>query len=278
MRPLANAVSANVTLSLGLISLPVFVHGAVTEDDTQSLRTVCTNEHAPTPIKGVYRCPECSSEDGATFSKAREEGGGVFTVVPPQVIEQAQAAGDPFKKSISLTVHPAREVSSVLLPSGKSYYLAIRTDSMRRPYTLLSRLIDTRPDLAFMCKFTLRSSTSIFQLTTAGEGTLVLRQMADAALVRSHPVIEFVEPSERDLELATQIIEMETVPFLEVEHGTGKSAIIAEFAAAHAGQEPAALPGPKAVVTDMTDVLESMLAGIKKSKKSSRPSTVKKAS
>lgn len=234
MQPLTGAVSSNVTLSYALLSVSVSLHAAVGEDTSTTLHQVCVHEHAPSRVKQKLYCPVCDNEDRATFAKARAVGD-ALVVIPEEV--QAQVA---VKKStsISLTIHPEREVSSVLLPSGKSYYLSVKAESpdALTQYTVLSRLISDRPDLAFMCKVALRSAVNIFQLVAAGDGVLVLRQMADAALIREHPSIAF-SPIEgvnaQLLDVASQMADIETVPFVEADHGTGKTTIIADYAMAN---------------------------------------------
>ncbi len=113
----------------------------------------------------------------------------------------------------------------------------------------------------------LSSATSIFQLTTAGEGTLVLRQMAPADLVREHPVIDWIEPEEKALDLVAAIAESEVEPFVEMVHGTGKTNIIAEYVEANSPNAvPAAAVGPVAGGVDMVSALEAMLAASKAAK------------
>jgi non-homologous end joining protein Ku len=276
MQPLTSATSAGVTLSFGMIAVAVSVHGAVGEDDSRSMKIVCEHGHAATPVKQrltcgvIYADGTACGNDGSEepFTRARQVGDG-FVVIPPEVIEKDKEASAVFKKSIALSVHPLHEVTSVLMPSGKSYYLSIKAASASAVlnYTLLSRLVTDNPDKAFMAKFTLRSATSLFQLVSAGAGTLVLRQMADADLVREHPSIPFADLDERTLELAGMLAEQQLTPFLVAEHGSGKSSIIADYAASQTPVTPvdvASVAKPEATasatVSDLTAALEAMLA------------------
>jgi non-homologous end joining protein Ku len=261
MQPLKTATSTGVAVSLGMLNLLVSVHAAVGEDDGAGLRTVCVNDHAPTPIRQKYVCPVCESDDRESFAKARQVGDG-YVVIPEEVIEAEKAERDAFKKTITLTIHPVTEVTSVLMPSGKCYYLALKspTQNALDTYSLLSQLVTSRPDLAFMTKFTLRSATSVFRLSVAGEGTLLLTQMAEAELVREHPAITFSDVNPRMLELASVLADQETQPFLAT-HGSGKSHIIAAYAESQTpiapvstGQESPASVGN---VLDLTALLEA---------------------
>jgi non-homologous end joining protein Ku len=280
MQPLTSATSSGVTLSLGMIAVTVSVHGAVGEDESRSMKIVCSHGHAPTPIKQHQRCDvihpavgedepkPCANATGAVegFGRARAVDAG-FVVIPPEVLEKDKDANALFKKSIALTVHPTEEVTSVLMPSGKSYYLALKTPNAATlyAYSLLSRMVADHPEKAYMAKFSLRSATSVFQLTVAGKGTLVLRQMADAALVREHPSIAFTDLDARTLELAGMVAEQQLTPFLVAEHGTGKSSIIADYAATQTPQSPVQVadttkPMAGGSIADLTAALEMMLA------------------
>jgi non-homologous end joining protein Ku len=273
MQPLKTATSAGVNISLGFLNLTVSVHAAVGEETGNKLTTLCQHGDNPAklkanPIKQKYVCPTCEAEDRSTFVMGRPVGDD-WVIITEDVKEAVAAAAAASKKQLTLTVHPATEVSSVLMPSGKSYYLSLKTGEAKlaETYTLISRLITSRPDLAFMGKFTLSSTTSIFQLTTAGEGTLVLRQMANAELVREHPVIGWIDPSERALALASMIADDAVVPFVEAVHGTGKTNIIAAYVEANAPSAvPAVVGGPVAAATDMAAALEAMLAASRAAK------------
>jgi non-homologous end joining protein Ku len=240
MQPLKTATSTGVAMSLGMLNLLVSVHAAVGEDDGAGLRTVCVNDHAPTPIRQKYVCPVCESDDRASFAKARQVGDG-YVVIPEEVIETEKLERKSFSKNMTLTVHPAVEVTSMLMPSGKCYYLALKnpTQNALDTYTLVSQLITSRPDLAFMTKFTLRTATSVFRLSVAGAGTLLLTQMAEAELVREHPPITFSDINPRMLELASVLADQQMVPFLAT-HGSGKSHIIAAYAESQTPIAPAA--------------------------------------
>lgn len=268
MQPLTSATSAGVTLSFGILSLIVSVHGAVGEDDSRAMKIVCTHDHAPTPVKSTLSCPACSNADSTTFARAKAVAEG-FVVIPAEVIEKEKDASATFKKQISLTVHPSSEVTGVLMPSGKSYYLSMKTPNQASndTYTLLGKLVASRPDLAFMCKFTLRSATSLFQLVVAGEGTLVLRQMAEADLVREHPKVVFSDLDPRSVELVSLVAQQQLTPFIVAEHGSGKSNIIAEYASSQTPVAPVAIDAPATVATsgnvmDLNAALEAMLAPV----------------
>ncbi len=265
MQDLSNAVSTKVELSLGMLGIVVSVYGAVGDADTGSTVTVCADNHAPTPTKRPYICEVCGKTGHVgVFQKAAAVGDG-FVIVPPEVIAENKAAADAFKKKMDFTVHPADEVSSVLMPSGKSYYLTMKTPNERQveTYTLLVELVKARPDLAFMAKFALRTVVSVFQLVVSGESTLTLRQMADAELVRKHPVVPEFTLDPAAVRLASALADTRVQPFLVADHGTGKSQIIELYTAT---QEPVASAARPVVETASTgnvlSLLEQMQAAV----------------
>lgn len=268
--PLASTTRKGVTLSFGAINLMVNVHSAVGDDTARKLKNVCTGhiggkQHAPSPIKQRRYCPVCDNDNSVEFRKAQEVSEG-YVMIPQEIVDLEKEAATGMSKGMEITMHPVESVSG-MLPSGKSYYLSLPNSNpgQRQAYTMLSHLIRTKPDLAFMTRFTLRTAVSVFQITTAGPGTLVLRQMADAELVREHPAIEWFELTEQQMMLAAMVTDMEVKPFVPGEHGTGKSNIIANYAAEQTpipGVEPV-LDGrqaPTGGVVDITTQLEAMLA------------------
>jgi non-homologous end joining protein Ku len=278
VQELKTATRAGITLSLDFLNVVVSVFAAVGEDTSAKLTTLCTHlntplqkDHKPNPIKQKYVCPTCESEDKAAFVKGRKAGSD-YVILKEDVQEQVKAAAKESADTIALTVHPADQVTGVLMPSGKSYYLGVKGDSdkatakLSQTYTLLSRLVSEHPEWAFMGKFTLSSATSIFQLTVAGEGTLVLRQMADANLVRVHPNIEWIEPTERALEVAAMIAEDAIVPFVESTHGTGKTNIIAAYVEANAPAATTPGAGSPLGGLDMEADLEARLLAARAAK------------
>lgn len=273
MQELTSATKANVTLSLGLLSTTVSLHAAV-GDARIDMHDACTNGHPVTRIKQRRFCPVCDN-DGSVLPlvKARETGDGLVEI-KPEVLESVAAVAAEFS-DIALSVHPAEDVSGVLLPSGKSYYLSMKKPgkSQREVYTLLGQLVGSRTDLAFMARYTMRQVTSIFQLVVAGNGTLVMRQMSDAALVRVHPVIEFTDVADTNAVLAESVADALCEPFDPDVHGTTQTSIIEDYVAT---QTPvAALPtqsGASSNVLDVTAALAAMMEAAKSARNARKAS------
>jgi hypothetical protein len=284
MQPLKAATRKAINLNLGtLINLPVDVHLAVGEDKESQLKTVCVNGHDITQIRQQQYCPVCDIEhplqaDTSRFQKAAQGPEGLTLVTAEKLAEQ-RAAGQDTKKNMNITVHPASEVSAVMMPSGKSYYLGLgnTAEGLRGAYTALGTLIRSNPDLAFMTKWTATTVTSVMQLVVAGDGTLVLTQMAEADLVRKHPEIEFVTSGlEATLRMAQMLIDDEVQPFVVDKHGNGKATVIAEYVRAMAPTaQPSAVAG-YATVTDLNAKLAEQVAARTAQKPATRKRAAKK--
>jgi hypothetical protein len=190
-----------------------------------------------------------------------------LTLVSAEALAEQRAAGADTKKNLNITVHPASEVSAVMMPSGKSYYLGLGSDAegVRGAYTALGTLIRSNPDRAFMTKWTASTVTSVMQLVVAGDGTLVLRQMAEADLVRQHPDIEFVTSGlEKTLRMTQMLIDDEVEPFDVAVHGNGKATVIADYLrAVSPAASAAAVPAGYATVSDLNALLEAKVAARK---------------
>jgi non-homologous end joining protein Ku len=270
MQPLTSATSAGVNLNFGLLNLTVSVHGAVGDTETR-LHQACNHGHDLSLVRQRLACPVCDN-DGRTelesivspFVKVHESPEGLVEV-DPAVLEADKEAGKAFRKQIAVSIHPAAEVETVLLPSGKSYYLAMKaaTEETAKVYRLIVDMISGRPDLAFMTKFALRTAPSLFQIVVS-HNTLVLRQMADADLVRTHPEIKDAAAEASDVQIAQLIAERLTRPFLADQDGVARTTIVAEWVAAQtpvpAFSPVVAVPEQDGTVLDMSGKLKAMLA------------------
>ncbi len=273
MQDLKGATKANVTVSLGMLNFVASIHAAVGDEESLPTKTLCLHhEHPeagkPSPIKAIWRCPECESEVRKDFVKGFEGPEG-WEPIPAETIEAQVAEADEFK-NIELLPHPVGQVTDILVPSGKAYYLNVKNKANAQAYAILAETIRKHPDLAFMSKFAQRTVTYLVQLTVAGDGTLVLTQMVDTDLVRKHPVIEFEKPRKEHLRLAGELVKLMVTDFVADQHGQGRSTIIADYVAARQAREalsasvftPVAAAGP----VDMTSQLEAIVAAAAQAK------------
>ncbi len=205
MAPVSRAIRI-ASLQLGPISIEAGIHGAV-DDEGAGLVSLCTHgdskDQAPSKIKRRDYCPTCDNDSKATFRKGKEVGGAVVLLDPDALLALAEA-DEAMAKRIELTVHPAAEMGRAF-PTGKSYYLAPRKGAENR-YALMARLMDKRPDLAFVGEFSFGGPPALYQVIEA-EGVMVMRQLARPELVRDRPAMAG-EVNEKWLGMAEQWADM----------------------------------------------------------------------
>lgn len=260
MQPLGRTARKDVTLKFGdVIALKVNVFGAVGEDKGARLHNACMNNHPLTQAKSRLFCPVCQSETDLVKAQATSEG---LVFIPEDKLAEAVEADMAFYGVIELSVHDTTEVSSVLQPSGKSYYLDVSSPSFANLYTMLADLVRERPDKSFMARWTLKSAVTTYRLVLAGAGTLVLQQQADPDLVRVMPVVESTTPAiAAQTAILAQLADALTVPFdVAAISGREKSKVLAQFTDGQVGvaQTAAGIPA-SAGLMDLTSLLTAAL-------------------
>ncbi len=247
MLPLSSATAAGVTVSLGLINFQVSVHSTVGEDTGSTLSNVCTHGHAPRKPRQTLVCPECGNAgDKAPMLKAREVGE-TLHVIPAEIIERAGVVGTEFKGQLDLSVHPADEVDAVLVPAGKVYYLNLKTPTKAslEAYAVMSALVTQRADLAFLARTHMRGATNLFRLGAISGGVMTLTMLADPFLVRTRPVLDLPEVSDRALATAIGVALDHAEPFTANTYaGGGKAEVFAQYLATVTQPETGDAPAP----------------------------------
>ncbi len=256
MQELSSSVSSNVPFSFKLgslvsLSFNVNLYAAVGEDTSRSLKTACVGdlsseepelkEHPPTPIKQIWQCPVCGNTHRSEFIKVRPVGQG-FVAIPEEIQSSVKAeAVTVQKEGIVVTLHPVQDVTSQLMPTGKSYYLGMKdaTQAQVENYSVMLRLVSSMPDVAFMVKYAIRTAVTVFRLVVAGDGTLMLQQQSDAELVRKQPALPLVEVPEQGLDMVRSLAMTSLVPFDVYDHGSAQTRLIAEYAATQDPTMPA---------------------------------------
>jgi non-homologous end joining protein Ku len=204
----------DVSIRLGLITLPVSVQSAVSEDKDSKLTTVCTNDHDPVKIKQTTACPACSLEGSIySFPKGKDNGDGTFTVLTKEQVDAAYAEGvsEDVKNTISLTAHPAADVAEQTLPGEKMYYLA-PGKTAGEAYPMLVQLIKTRPDIALCTVFAVRSAPAMYRLAVFND-RLALHQIAWPDVVNEAPALRQDDFNPALLPMAAQFVDALMMPF-----------------------------------------------------------------
>jgi non-homologous end joining protein Ku len=189
--PLKRAQRAGITLAIGVIAFPVDVYGAV-EDDATPMSSLCQHpgtDHADTPLSPVKirkYCPVCDLDHG--FVKGTKVDGG-YALVDDAALETISAGDTAVKDNIKLSVHKADQLNGSM-PTGSVYYLAPPAKSLpaQQSYAVVSKLLESRPDLAFVGEFAIKSVAALYQVV-ATDGVLVMRQLARPSLIRQQPTV-----------------------------------------------------------------------------------------
>lgn len=289
----------NVTVTLGLVSLPAKVTTATTDPDTK-LNNICLGhaadlsdpdnpveaiEHAPTKVKtqasfgggsgGWLVCPTCKNSDNTTFAKGKEQGGQIV-IVPQEEIDKFLAS-DEVKKSIALTAHPTEELGNAM-PAGKVYWLDVEAP-VRKVYALFVRLLQERPDISYIAEFAVRSTTALYKLDVI-QNALCIRELAWPEFVTAAPAVDLSLPSDKEVAMAVLLAEMALTPFDAANYQNQRAASLAAFiASAEAVDAIASTTGPVARKTgvDLTAQLAAALEAAKPKESYSFMDTIKEA-
>lgn len=261
------ALRKNVTLTLGLISVPIAVHTAIDDDKDTTLNTLCTVNHPATKCKASLTCPTCGNSDRSSFVKGRDNGDGTFTVVNSEQIEGITPSNAE-KHTMPLTTHPAEDVAHRTLPAGKVYYLA--GEIAGGSYPLLVEVVKRHPEIAFCTMWAPRSRVAMYRLGAFGDA-LTLTELVWPEKVRQAPVCED-ELDERMIPLAEQFIEQLKEPFDPEHYKDRRTETLREFLAQAetvAGTEAEEAP-TAAAPSDLLAALQAAVEGKPKKKVTKR--------
>lgn len=205
---------SDIPIRLGLITLPVSVQSAISEDKDAKLTTVCTNEHDPVKIKQTTACPSCSLEGSIySFPKGKDNGDGTYTVLSREQVDAAYAEGvtEDMKKTITLTAHPAADVDLHTLPGEKMYYLA-PGKAAGDAYPMMVELIKSRPNIAMCTVFAVKSAPAMYRLAVFND-RLALLQIAWPDRINDAPQLRTTDFNPTMLSMAQTFVDALMMPF-----------------------------------------------------------------
>lgn len=141
-----STVRSKIGARLGMAMGSFDVITTVASESETALKTVCAHDHAPTPVKQSYNCPTCAATGKISdFSKAREQGKGLFVVVPPEELAKMQVAG-PVKDQMVFAAYSRTTVEDHVVPQGKPYYLRPSDAVSAEPYALFKKAVQVAAD------------------------------------------------------------------------------------------------------------------------------------
>jgi non-homologous end joining protein Ku len=203
---------SDISVRLGLITFSVAVQSAVSEDQDAKLNTVCNDGHEPVRVKQTTGCPTCAKEGSLySFPRGKDNGDGTFTVLTREQVDAAYEVAEDVKKTITLTAHPAAEVTQHTLPGEKVYYLA-EGKAASEGYPVLVELVKRRPDIAFCTVFAVRSAPALYRLAVFND-RLALHAIAWPERINEAPTLRSSGYNEALLPMAEQFIDSLLMPF-----------------------------------------------------------------
>jgi non-homologous end joining protein Ku len=274
----ASPIRSGVSLSVSGLTLGSFdVMSAVSEPST-GLSMLCDGghgEHNPSSLNQLYRCPLCSTE-GTTrdFPLRGRKVGNTAVILSKDELKELEAP-DEVKFGMSVNVHPADEISS-LMPTGSVYYLS-PAKGAGNAYALFVEVLKTRPDLAMVTTWASRTKAALYRLGVRGD-TLTISQLAWPEDQQPAPTAG-IGADAKQVDLLTQLLDTSVEGF-ELEHYVNQSrAKLEELVEAGTPVDataPKEKSGDTATTLDLTVNLERAIAAKARAAKP-KTTVVKKA-
>ena len=250
-------------VSFGLVNIPVKMYTA-SENKTVKFRYL--HSKCNTPLKYQRVCPHCQQEvDWDEIVRGYEYQKDKFVVIRDEDFESI-----PVNKTRTIDIMDFCKLEEIdPIYYEKSYYLGPEETGAKAYNLLVSSLKDT--NRVAIAKVVIRSKQALAAIRIYND-VLVMETMKFPDEVRSRrdvPGIDFEqEVSERELDMATQLVEGMTAPF-EPEKYTDeyRKALMDVIQARIEGQEPEQISAPPAQgVVDLMESLKKSLDAIEKDK------------
>jgi non-homologous end joining protein Ku len=270
----STAIRKDVRIHVGpFLKVTASILGAVDDDEKEvSLKTVCCgdgqadetgpvkgvkHEHAPAAVKQLLRCPTCLNAEKATFKKAKQEGS-TFSVVDTEALAAVQAESAGNVLLMDFTPHDAADFNGTVLNGDRVYYADCNKGD-EKVYKLLVRYIESNPDKVLLTTWSARSKPALYRLITF-QGALAVQKIAWLDSVRPAPAVEADEPSDKELAMTAQLLEMAVTPFDPATYKDTRNESLKNLIAQAQGVEGAAVPTePGTAKAVASNSLEDML-------------------
>ncbi|WP_244851566.1 Ku protein [Caballeronia sp. SL2Y3] len=264
---------ASMTLSFGLVSVPVKVYAA-----TESKSGVGFNlmhKDCGTRLKQQYVCPH----DGKVVERADMVKGYEFEKEKYVIFEKSEL--DALEASASHTIDivsfmPTEAIDPIYL--DKPYYLAPDKRG-GKPYRLLQKAMNDSGTCA-LARWTWKGKQHMVQVRASNDG-LILQTLLYADEVRSQADIgiEETEIQPTELQLAEQLIEQYRVDSYDAAayKDEEKERILAEIDKKVAGNKITAAPAVEQPGAQLIDLVEALRASLKKKPSADQPTAARAA-
>ena len=186
--PPQRAGASGVSIAIGLLEMrfDLVPTGRPRKSEDTGLKMTCPADHDhPVRVEQRYICPD--NPDHGPFlasetARARLMPDETLAPIDPDKVAEAKAGGKETGR-LDISVFPTAQVSSKVLPSGKTFRLRpakTRTKVSDRDvemYAVWRDLIDQRSDITLMGRLLLRGTPGLYRLGVWG-GQIVLEEIA----------------------------------------------------------------------------------------------------
>jgi non-homologous end joining protein Ku len=264
-------IRKNVALSFGLLTVAVNVKSAIVPKARNV--TVCTGSggkpsHDPVRIRQYNSCTECGTVEFHEIKRAREAAEGLV-VLTDEDREELAATNEETKLTMRMTPHPVEPVDQNTAPGEKAYFLEC-VPGHEQSFTVLKHLVEAHPELAFMLKYSPRTSMGVYRVLVR-DGALLIQERIDGERYSEAPETNPIEVPEALLAMGEQVLNLPgvIVDFDLAAYRDATEDKIAEIVASRTPQTEivTASDGKKvtpAPARNAMSALEAMLAGAPK--------------
>ena len=260
---------ASLTLSFGLVSIPVKLYSAT--EAAKSISFNMLHKGCGSRLKQQYIClkeevPVAREDIVKGYEFAKDQ----YVVFAPEELKALEETGSHMAEITEFV--PVESVDPVYF--DKAYYLAPDKGGAK-PYALLAKALRESQRCA-LGRWAARGKQYIVMIRAIDEG-LVMQQLLYAGEVRSLKEIE-IQPAEvkdNELKLAKQLIEAQSVEAFDPSQYTDTVAARIEAAIQKKieGQEIATSEGPEEKGAQVIDLMEALRASLER--KAAKPATGK---
>ena len=189
------AYRKGLVLTFGMVNVIVSADGLKESD--KGLVSVCCGplgaEHDPTQIKQQLHCSTCDSVVAYSDLKKARIVGTDFEVADQQEVATAKdSVLGATKKMMVVTMHPAADVVTQVLPGDGGYLLSPEGNAQIGAYSLMLDTIERHPEIAFNVRWTPSSKVNDYRLVVFG-GALTMQELCSPEKVKRIPDLGVLE-------------------------------------------------------------------------------------
>lgn len=140
--------------------------GIVHDDDDNPV------DHAPSGVNMKFICPVCQNDDRSTFVQGKVQDDNTVLMFSSDAVKEAKATDEEPKTKLRISCHPAEQVDTRALFSGKAYHL-VPEAANDKPYSLFVKLIEANSERAFLTTWAYRDVVKLYRLMVF-DGVLTL--------------------------------------------------------------------------------------------------------